>query len=73
MEWQSDTEGEIYIMQQGRCQALVWHDSAGLWVALVKCDGTAVGLERFTALEAAWAWGDTQLGELVAAGRCTDD
>lgn len=68
MEWHSDTEGEIYTTQQGRCQALVWRDTAGLWVALVKCDGAAVGLERFAALEA--AWGDTQLADLVDSGRC---
>ena len=70
MEWTSDTEGEIYTMQQGSCQALVWRDTAGLWVAHVKCDGTAIGSERFAALDAAWAWGDTQLEELVAAGHC---
>ncbi len=70
MEWHSDAEGEIYSTHQGVCQALVWHDTTGLWVALVKCDGTEVGHERFTALEAAWVWSGTQLADLVAAGRC---
>jgi hypothetical protein len=68
MEWQQ-SDGR-YTLQRGTCQATVWRNTDGLWVARIETQRYAPSIARFPVLEDAQAWVITELPNLHRAGEC---
>ena len=66
MTWQHGPQLRQYTLTVDTYQALVWHQAAGQWAAIISHEGTAINSDTFETLMDAQMWCEGRLAKLQA-------